>query len=104
MNAADITKLLDAVSSAANVIKTVAETPGINMIPYASTVSTAIGALQAAYAAGKNVAPYIEAIAATFTGNALPSESDMAALDARISDLEAKVDAPLPPKEDGEPD
>ncbi len=104
MNTADVIKILDAVSNAAGVLKTVAETPGVNMIPYATTVSTAIGALQAAYEAGKNIAPYVEAIAGTFSGEGIPSEDDIAALDAKIAALEAKVAAPLPPREEGEPE
>jgi hypothetical protein len=99
----DLAKVLDAVSSALTVIKTVADTPGINIIPYAATISSAIAALQTAYTVGKNITPYIVAIKDTFTGG-VPTEAELAALDAKIADLEAKADAPLPPKEDGEPD
>lgn len=100
---ADLKQVLDAVNTALGVIKTVAETPGVNMIPYATTISSAISALQAAYLAGQNITPYIVAIKDTFTGG-VPTQDKLDALDAKIAELEAKADAPLPPKEDGEPD
>ena len=98
---ADLKQVLDAVSTALGVIKTVAETPGVNMIPYATTISSAISALQAAYSLGKNIEPYISAIKETFSGG-VPSQGALDALDAKIVDLEAQADAPLPPKEAGE--
>ena len=99
----NLTQVLDAVNAALSVIKTVANTPGVNMIPYVSTVSSAISVLQAAYSAGKNITPYVEAIANTFSGG-VPTQAELDALDAQIAELEAQVDAPLPPKEDGEPE
>lgn len=97
--------LLEAVDNAMVVVKQVADTPGINLIPYVSTVSSVIGATHAAYLAGKNIEPYVKALAGTFTGGgAVPTEAELAALNARIAVLEAKIDAPLPPKEEGEPD
>lgn len=100
----DIMQVLEAVNSALNVIKRVAETPGVNMLPYATTVSTAIAAVQTAYSAGVSVVPYVVAIKKTFDKPGIPAQSDLDALDAKIDALEAKVQAPLPPKEDGEPD
>ncbi len=100
----NIKDILDAIDSAMSVVKTVADTPGVNLIPYVSTVSSAIGALHAAYTVGKNIEPYITAIKDTFSGDGLPSQDKLDALDARIAELEAKVQAPLPAKEDGEPD
>jgi hypothetical protein len=100
----DLTQVLDAVSSALNVIKAVANTPGINIIPYASAVSGAISALQAAYAVGKNIEPYVTAIEDTFSGAGIPSQDKLDALNARIAELEAKVDAPLPAAEQDEPE
>lgn len=100
---ADLKQILEAVNLALGVVKTVAETPGVNVLPYATTVSAAVTALQAAFTAGKNITPYIEAIKDTF-GGGVPSEEKRAALDARIAELEAAADAPLPPKEEGEPD
>lgn len=99
----DIKQLVEAFNAVSTVIKTVANTPGVNMIPYATTVASAIGALQVAVNAGVNILPYVTAISDTFTGG-VPTQAQLAALDAKIADLEAQVDAPLPPREAGEPD
>jgi hypothetical protein len=97
--------VLSALDTAMGVVKTVAQTPGISVLPYASTVAGAITAIQAAEAAGRDIAPYVQAINDTFGADAtVPTTADMAALDARIAELDALVDAPLPPKEAGEPD
>lgn len=102
---ADLKSILAAIDNAMITIKGIAETPGINMLPYVSVLSSVIGTVHAAYVAGQNVAPFIEAINATFSSdNPAPSEADMAALDAKIAELESAIDAPLPPKEDGEED
>lgn len=103
MDTSKITDVLDAVSSALSVIKTVADTPGISLIPYVSTISGAISALQAAYAVGKNITPYITAMKKTFDGD-VPTPLELAALDAEILRLEAKVQTSLPPPDEGEPD
>lgn len=100
----DLAKVLDAIDTAMGVIKTVADTPGISLIPYVSTLSGVIGTVHAAYTAGKNITPYIQAISDTFSKPGLPSQDDLTALDAKIAALEAKVQEPLPPKEEGEPD
>lgn len=92
-----------AISNALAVISAAANTPGINLIPYVSTVAAAAGAMQTALNVGVNIAPYIEAIADTFSGK-LPTEAQRIALGQKIAELEAKVDAPLPPKEADEPD
>lgn len=94
---------LSVITNALGVIKTAASAPGINLLPYVGTVATAAGALQTAIQTGIDVAPYITAISTTFSSG-LPSDADRAALDAKIAELEAKVDAPLPAKEDGEED
>ncbi len=99
----DIKELLAAFNSVAGVIKTVAGTPGISMIPIAGTVSSAVSVLQVAVNAGVNIAPYVLAIKDTFIDGPPPPEK-LAALDAKIAELEALVDAPLPPKEAGEKD
>lgn len=101
---ATIQDVLEAIDKAMSVVKTVADTPGVNLLPYVSTLSGVIGTIHAAYSAGKNIEPFIHALSDTFTKPGVPSEADMAALDAKIAELEAKIDAPLPPKEDGEPD
>lgn len=101
---ADLTQILEAVDSVMLKIKTVADVPGINLLPYVSTASSVISAVHMAYVAGKDITPYITAIQDTFSKPGLPSTEDVVALDAKIAALEAKVQAPLPPKEDGEPD
>jgi len=96
-------QILDTVNSVLETLKTVANLPGVNMIPYVSTVSGAISAIQAAAAIGINIAPYLTALKDTFEGK-VPTQAEMDALDAKIASLEALVDAPLPDKEAGEPD
>lgn len=100
---ASISEILATMDKIMTGIKSVADTPGINMIPYVSTISGIIGTVHMAYEAGKNITPYVEAIKQTFDKGA-PSEGEIAALDARIAALDAEINAPLPPKEDGEPD
>lgn len=100
----DISQVLEAVDSIMVKIKSVADIPGINLLPYVSTASSVIGAVHMAYTAGKDITPYITAIQGTFSMPGTPSTDDLAALDAKIAALEAQVQAPLPPKEDGEPD
>jgi hypothetical protein len=93
----------DVINTALGVIKTAGNTPGINLIPYVSTVASAASALQAGLNAAVNIAPYVVAISKTFK-DGLPTDAERAALNAKIAELEAIVDAPLPPKEDGEED
>lgn len=100
-----ITEVLAAIDQGLSVLKTIADTPGVNMIPYVSTISGVIGAIQAAERAGKNIAPYVTRFIATFGKNAtIPTQADLDALNADIAALEAKADAPLPAAESGEPD
>lgn len=94
----------DVISHALSVISSVGSAPGVSAIPYVGTVAAAAGAIQAGINAGIKVVPYIEAIAETFSGDGLPTEEQRAALDAKIKELEAKVDAPLPEREEGEPE
>lgn len=101
----DLDKILTTVNGVLTVLKTVADTPGINLLPYAAVASTAITALQAALNAGRNIAPYVDAIAGTFgDGSKVPTEAEVQALDLKIAELEADVQQPLPPAEEGEPD
>lgn len=98
-------EVLTTVNGVLTVIKTVADTPGVNMLPYAAVASSAITALQAALAAGRNVAPYVEAITKTFgDGSKVPTPDEISALDDKIAELEAEAQTPLPPVEEGEPD
>lgn len=99
----DVRSVLDAISSALSVVQTVANTPGVNMIPYVSTVSGAISALQFAYKAGINITDHVAAIKDTFE-DGVPTQEQLDALDTKIAELRAELHAPLPEKEDGEPD
>lgn len=101
---ADLKQILEALNSALGVVKTVAETPGVNLLPYASTVASAVSALQMAVAAGVSITPYVVAIQDTFSSDTPPTEAELAALDAKIAELRAKVQAPLPSVEEGEPE
>lgn len=100
---ADWKQAFDVVNQALGVISAAGATPGVNLIPYVSTIAAAAGALKAGLNAGVKIAPYVENISDTFSGG-LPSEEKRAALDVKIAELEALVDAPLPPREEGEPD
>lgn len=93
----------DVVSNALSVISSAGAIPGVNMIPYVSTVAGAASTINAGLQAGMKVAPYIAAIKETFA-NGLPSEEKLTALDAKIAELRAIIHAELPPKEEGEED
>jgi len=95
-------RLIEAVNTGLNVVKKVVDLPGVNALPYATTLSNAIAAVQTAAEAGMSVLPYIEAIKDTFSGDTPPTEAQLSELDAKIDELRAKLHAPLPPKEDGE--
>lgn len=96
-----IHSILDAVSSALGVIKTLAGTPGVNLLPYASTVSSAIDVAQVALSQGQNIADLITSLKETFAGGT-PTQEQLDALDARIAAARAKLHAPLPDPEEGE--
>jgi hypothetical protein len=98
---ADFKSLLGAVTTALGAISAAGNLPGVNLIPYVSTVASAAGLLQFAIEKGMNVADDIAALKDTFS-NGLPSQDKVDALDARIEALRTKLHAPLPPKEDGE--
>lgn len=97
----DLKSILGAVSAALGVIKTVAKTPGINLLPYVSTVTGAIDTIEFAIDKGKNIADYVADFTATFS-DGVPSQDKLDALDAKTAALRAKLHAPLPPKEEGE--
>ena len=101
----DLEKVVNTVDGVLTVLKTIADTPGVNLLPYAAVASSAIGALKLAISAGRDIAPYVEAIGSTFgDGSTVPSEAEVAALDEKIIALEAAVQAPLPVPEEGEED
>lgn len=93
----------DVINQALGVISSASSMPGVNLIPYVNVVASAAGALQGAIKVGHNITPYILAIKSTFSDE-LPSASQLSALDVKIKELEALIDAPLPPREDGEPE
>jgi hypothetical protein len=97
----DFKSLLTAVTTALGAISAAGNLPGVNLIPYVSTVASVAGLLQFALEKGINVASDIAALKDTFS-NGLPSQDKIDALNARIAVLRAKLHAPLPPKEDGE--
>lgn len=103
----DIGKVLGAIQAGMGVVKTVVQTaavtPGLNAIPYIQTVSAAVTAIDAGIKAGVNIMPFVESLRQTF-GDGVPPPEKLDELNAKIAELEALADAPLPPKEDGEPD
>lgn len=77
--------------------------PITSLIPYADTVAKTIGYLQTAAEFGKEIAPDVEEFINTFSDPNVTPEM-MAALDARIAEKEAKLDAPLPDRDPNEPE
>lgn len=100
----DLQALFGAINAGLTTIRNVAAMPGVNMLPYANTVSGGIAVLQLAIEAGQNILPYAIAFKETFESGGEVPEAKLVALDDKIAELEAKLDAPLPPKEDGEED
>lgn len=101
----DWDKILTTTTNVLDVLQTIANTPGINMLPYVNVAAGAITALNAAVKAGRDVKPYLDAITGTFgEGGKVPTVEEMMALDEKIAELEAEVQAPLPPAEEGEED
>lgn len=99
----DWKRAFEVVNMALGVVAGAGDIPGVNLIPYVSVVSSAAKAIQMGINAGVSVAPYIEAVWDTFK-NGLPTPEAVAALDAKIAELRAKLHAPLPPAEEGEPE
>ncbi len=97
-----LASVLSAVGTALSAIKTAADLPGVNLIPYVSTVSSVISVAQLALSQGQNIANLVTDLRETFAGG-LPTDAQLAALDARIATARAKLHAPLPAPEDGEP-
>jgi hypothetical protein len=97
-----LTSVLGALSTALGAIKTAADLPGVNLIPYVSTVSSFIGLAQLAISQGQNISNLVTDLKTTFAGG-LPTDEQLAALDARIAVARTKLHAPLPSPEEGEP-
>lgn len=93
----------EVVSNALGVVSRAGSIPGVNLIPYVSTIAAAASALKSGIDLGVKVAPYAEAVRETFA-NGMPTQEKLSALDARIAELRAIIHAPLPAKEDGEED
>ena len=100
---ADIAQIFEATNAGLTYIRTIAETPGVRSIPYVSNVADAIAALQLAYKLGVDISKEVVAFKETFSSGE-PSPEQVAALDAEIATLRAKLHAPIPPREDDEPE
>lgn len=106
----NIQGILDAIDKGLGVIQGVASIPGVSLIPYAATLSSAIGVIQLMIKAGENIEPFIANIKDTFSTP--PTSADdvaalnarMVTLDAQIAGLRARLQAPLPSAEPGEPE
>lgn len=83
-------------------INEAASIPGVNLIPYVATVGSAASVLRAGLEAGVDIADRALKVKEVFDKPGLPSKADLDALDAELEALEAEIDAPLPPKEEGE--
>lgn len=97
-----VTSVLNALNTALGAIKTAADLPGVDIIPYVSTVSSVISLAQLALSQGQNISNLVADLESTFSGG-LPTDAQLAALDARIAASRATLHAPLPAPEDGEP-
>lgn len=93
--------VLDAVGTALGALKSAADLPGVNLIPYVGTISSVIGVAQIALGQGQNIAHLITDLKETFAGG-LPTEAQRLALDQRIEQARAKLHTPLPAPEEGE--
>lgn len=98
-----ISAILSGINSALTVVENIADAPGISLIPYVSTISGVIKAVQFAAEAGQDVLPYIKKLEATFSGS-VPTTADLTALMADITAMSAQIQRPLPPPDPGETD
>lgn len=94
---------LDVISNVLGVVSSAGSMPGVNLIPYVSTIASAATAINEGLKVGVKVLPYINAVKDTFA-HGLPTPDQLSALDAKIADLQAIVQAPLPEREGDEPE
>lgn len=99
----DYKQLLEAVGTALGTISTVTNLPGVDLIPYVSTIAKVVKYAQIALDAGGKVAPYVEALTETFSGG-MPSQEQIDALDAKIEEMHAEIQAFDPKPEPDEPE
>jgi hypothetical protein len=100
----EVKDVLGIVSTSLGVIQQIGNTPGVNLIPYVSTVSSVAGALSQLIAAEQEFEPLALKLAGTFKKDAAPpTEAEIAALDADTEAELAKLRA-MPPREEGEPE
>lgn len=101
----DFKDVLEAVDTALGVIEKVGSIPGVDLIPYVSTVKAVAGYAHTAITLGKDIAPVIEDFTRTFSsGGQPPTPEEVAALNARIAAKRAELHAPMPPREGDEPE
>ena len=100
----DIKEVLGIVSTSLGVINKLGSTPGVNLIPYVSTVSSVAGALSMLIDLGQDAGPLALKLKDTFKSDAPPpTEAEIAALDADTEAVLAELRI-MPPKEDDEPE
>lgn len=99
----DWKKAFEAVNTALTVIAGANDIPLVNLLPYVNVVASAAKAIQMGVNAGIKVEPYVEAIYHSFK-DGLPTQEKLDALREKTKELEARVYAPLPPREDDEPE
>lgn len=101
----DFATIMNSVDTALGVVQKFASVPGVNLIPYVSTISSVVSVGHALIAAGKEGVSLFQNMKTTFAAtDGLPTDEAMAALDAQIATARAKLHAPMPPREDGEPE
>lgn len=99
----NLNAVVDAAENVLSVIQTVGNLPGVDLIPYVSTVTKFLGYAQKAIEVGKVVAPQVADFVDTFS-NGLPPAEKLAALDARIAANHAAIQGFTPVAEEGEPE
>ena len=99
----DFKSILGAIGSALGVVKTATSIPGINLLPYVSTIGSAVGVIEFALEKGESIAGFVKDFANTFA-DGVPSQDQLDALDAKIATARAKLHMPLPAPEEGEPE